>query len=663
MKHLKYRKPCLIFLLFSITAISNMALAQTKYKYGKIDKAELEMTVYPNDSSANAVMLYSSGYTYYSYVKDFKITTEVKKRIKILTDDGVGIATIQIPYYKRGNLTDNVYGIEAFSYNLENGKIEKSKLEKSQIFNEKISDYLHLTKLAIPNVKKGSVIEYKYEISSPYYYFIPDWTFQEDFPVIESVYEVKIPEFFVFNVESRGYERINVVERSENQTFVLNEKNQIYRVPCNTKVLKMTINDVPALKNENFVWNLNDFRSLVHFEISGTKFPQSAFKPFTSTWEDIEKTLKDNTDFVKNINKGAPYKDELKQFESIADEDEKIEAIYAFVKNKIRWNGMYAFTDNPNDAVKNGTGNNAQINGVLISIYNQMGFNAYPVLIRRRSQGRLPLSHPSLDKITTFVVAVEKTDGSIHFIDGSAVYGGLNMLPSDLMVDRGRTFNTKRANSMVDLSKIGNNAIVVLNKTTISPEGKMTVSNDTHYRWQLAYHFKNKYNNEKDSATYIEKIENDNNFEITEYQAKDVKNHTATTVVEHIEFTKQAVKRGDFIYINPLILPHLTKNNFTQSDRKLPIEFEFPYSIQITSIITIPEGFEIEELPKSEKVEMENGTGNVSYLINSSGSDIVLRYSFKLNEVVLPFTSYPIVRDFWGKVVTKNAEMIVLKKK
>ncbi len=60
-------------------------------------------------------------------------------------------------------------------------------------------------------------------------------------------------------------------------------------------------------------------------------------------------------------------------------------------------------------------GNNAQINGLLLSVLSSSGIKSYPVLLRRRSQGRLPLALPSLDKISTFIVAAETNDGKTYY--------------------------------------------------------------------------------------------------------------------------------------------------------------------------------------------------------------------------------------------------------
>jgi hypothetical protein len=94
-------------------------------KYGKVTNYELNMKVYDKDSTAEAVVLYDDGYTSYEYVSnDFRINQELKQKIKILKQEGVDRATISLPYYYKSNGDREVItNLEAYSYNMEDGKI------------------------------------------------------------------------------------------------------------------------------------------------------------------------------------------------------------------------------------------------------------------------------------------------------------------------------------------------------------------------------------------------------------------------------------------------------------------------------------------------------------------------------------------------------------
>lgn len=46
-----------------------------------------------------------------------------------------------------------------------------------------------------------------------------------------------------------------------------------------------------------------------------------------------------------------------------------------------------------------------------------------------------------------------------------------------------------------------------------------------------------------------------------------------------------------------MLFPQLKSNPFIQTERVLPIEFPYPYKFTMLSTLTLPEGYEVEELP------------------------------------------------------------------
>jgi len=646
---------------YTMTSAQDISL-----KFGKVNDYELNMKSYEKDTTAEAVVLYDDGYTSYEWVNEgFKITQELKQKIKILKQEGVDRATISLPYYYKTNGDrETISSLEAFSYNMENGKIVKTKLDKKYIFDEEINNRFRQLKFSVPNVKVGSVIEFKYNKSSDHVYAIPDWYIQTNIPVVYSNYEVLIPEYFIFNNETKGYENIKVVETSQNQQFNVGVSSSgSNTVSCQSRNIKFTANDVPALKDEPFVWHKNDFSSGVRFELNGTRFPNSFYKPYTQTWENLEETIKKETDFGLNIKMPNPFKTEVKALtDTVKNEKKKIELIYAFVKKRISWNESYSFYGNKaKEAVKNKTGDNGQINMILLSALKDAGINAYPILISRRSQGRIPYTYPSFDKLTTFIVAAKTTDGNAYYMDGSAVYGGLNMLPIDLLVDRARVLEETMTDKWVDLTKIAKNQSVYLINSTIDKDGALSGVLNSGYANQLAYRYKSKYYNAKDSTEFIENLETSSHIKINNFTV-DGKDTLSNLVKENINFSKEINLQGDYLYINPMIFMHIDKNPFTQSERKLPIEFDYPYGFQISSTIEIPSNYKVEEIPKSVKITLPDNAGRCLYQISQDDNKVQLNYRFDLTQTIFPQTYYDAIRDFYAQVAIKNAELIVLKK-
>ena len=149
--------------LLTLLFICQITIAQD-YKFGEVSKEELEEKFNPLDSSASATYLYKYRKTffYYDSNKGFQLMTEIHERIKIYNQEGFDYATKAINLYKSGSHDETVNGLKAYTYNLENGKIEDTKLKNDGIFEEKTNRYWKKTKFTMPNINDGCIIEYKY---------------------------------------------------------------------------------------------------------------------------------------------------------------------------------------------------------------------------------------------------------------------------------------------------------------------------------------------------------------------------------------------------------------------------------------------------------------------------------------------------------------------
>jgi hypothetical protein len=139
-------------LRFHLTLICYLILFQvycqnTPIKFGKIDESELTMKTCSIDTTAGAMVIgdYGSSYFTYDHSKEkFQINYERHVRIKIFKKSGYNAAEEQIAYYQENHIKEEISGLKGYTYNLENGKVVKSKLEKEGIFDEVINRiFLH----------------------------------------------------------------------------------------------------------------------------------------------------------------------------------------------------------------------------------------------------------------------------------------------------------------------------------------------------------------------------------------------------------------------------------------------------------------------------------------------------------------------------------------
>jgi hypothetical protein len=77
----------------------------------------------------------------------------------------------------------------------------------------------------------------------------------------------------------------------------------------------------------------------------------------------------------------------------------------------------------------------------------------------------------------------------------------------------------------------------------------------------------------------------------------------------------------------------------------------------------VPEGYKIEEVPKSTKVLFNTDEGYFEYIVQKDENNIQLRSRVKLLKADFKPDDYAVLRDFFAFVVKKQSEQFVFKKK
>ncbi|MEG1586923.1 MAG: DUF3857 domain-containing protein [Bacteroidales bacterium] len=670
------RKSILLLFLCILFGSSPYCIAQDfSTKFGKVTNNELTLQSYLPDTSANAIYLLRKCKMEYVYMQGFQLNYEVEVKVKVLKPAGSEYANITIPYFTDESIT----GISATTYNFENGKTIKTKLDKKYIFEEKVSEHLSHKKFSIPAVKEGSVFEYKYIVRSTDYK-PRNWLFQQDIPVKYSQLDFIYPEYYIFNIETRGGYPIEVNHQKTTATFTISgETTRSETYSCQAFYGTYIANDLPALKNdEPYLWYPDDYKSQLSFELEATHFPGYSYKPFGATWESIDELLLKDAIFGRNLTIKNPFEEEVKVISTQEiTMEEKIEAIFDVVKKNMDWNNDYRIgTDNLKSAIKNKTGTNAEINFIFMAALRDARIASFPAVMSRRNKGMIPLAIPSVSCLNTFIVAIPK-DSSIYYLDGSMEKPWFNELPPVLRTDRARLvditnkFNTPQikyihttalsniSDKWVNLSHISRAHAISHIAATINKENKITGMCRLTKTGILHLNNQNKYKKAKDSIEYLEDLEKELQLNVKTYSRKS----EGTRLQEEFDFEKEPeMSANQMIYINPMVLTHLSKNILKQEERRLPVEFSNLTTYRQTVLFTIPNGFSVEELPASAKLTTADGSCELVYHIVNQGQTIQVNYIYKLNRIFFGADEYNELKTFFGKMAERNKDMIVLRK-
>ncbi|WP_298342021.1 DUF3857 domain-containing protein [uncultured Algibacter sp.] len=648
------------------------------YNFGKVSIEEVKEKTCSIDSTANAAYLYKYRKTYFEYEREqgFELKTEVHERIKIYNQEGLDYATKKMRLYQGSNGNrEEVSTIKAYSYNLKDGKLIKLKLDKSGIFKTKANKYNNEVKFTMPDVKQGSVIEYKYEITSPFWSNVGEFIFQHDIPVkkLESIFEV--PEYFSFKSNTKGYFMVKPAKESKRAKLLY--KNEIplsenapmdptihYRtgeVEYKNEVFNYNLTDIGALKDEPYVNNINNYRSSVKYELSYTKFPNSTVEYYSTTWEDVVKTIYRSSNFGDELNKTSYFKKDIDNIVgSISDPQKRTALIFNYVKSHINWNGYYGYfvDEGVKKAYKEQTGNVADINLMLTAMLNYAGINAYPVLVSTRRNG-VPLfpTREGYNYVVTYVKMPEMT----FLLDATSKYSYPNLLPFRALNWQGRIIAEKGNSTLIDLypnsiSKDMVGMMVNLDENgTIKGKCRNTKTN------HKALSFRRDFNR-KGEDDFLDDLENKyGGMEISEFIVKNNAD-LAKPIIESFTFEKenQADIIGDKIYFSPLFYMRMSENPFKIENREFPVDFGYPYETKYRFTINLPDGYKVESLPKSEAFKMADDLGFFSYKISNDKEKVQVIVSSKINSSIIAPQYYEALKSYFSMIVKKETDQVVL---
>jgi Domain of Unknown Function with PDB structure (DUF3857)/Transglutaminase-like superfamily len=655
--------------------IFSFAKAQ-KLELGKVSIAELEEKQNFNDPTAVATFLFKKGEVQYTYsqTNGFEMTTEVKAKIKIYKKEGYEWANTIISYYVAGSSRESVSISDAVTYNLVNGKIEKSKLKSDGIFDEKINKYWNRKKIAMPNVKEGSVIEYSYTINSPRIGELKDWNFQHSIPVNYSEFKTYIPEYFIYKPTQKGFlfpkvtvEKIQKsISYNYKPTFTAGGNNSTSLEKLNfeeTQTTYLAFN-LPAMKDEAFVNNIDNYTSIITHELSSIKFPNSPYKNYSTDWETVTKKIYEADDFGSELNKTGYFEDDVKTLiAGISDRDEKIAIIFNFVKSKVKWNDFtgYSCNDSVKKAYKDGVGNVAEINLMLTAMLRFAGIDANPVILSTRSNGIALF--PSLSAFNYVISAVE-IENDLILLDATEKFAVPNILPNRDLNWLGRLIRKNGTSSEVELMPKKLSGEYSLLNYKLDPKGAIEGNLRRQFTNHNALSFRKNFS-AVSKESYLENLENkNNNIEINDY-VRENETDFAKPIIESFNFkdSKSFEIINDKIYISPLAFLTEKENPFKQEVREYPLDFGFPTNDQFIVNITIPDGYKVESMPKSVNLASGENVAAFKYLILNEDNNINIVASSSLNEAIVPADFYDIIKDFYRQMIEKQNEKIVLVKK
>jgi hypothetical protein len=620
------KKQFTIILLFLSTTF-NILAQKAPMKYGKVDKADLEMKVYPADSSASAVVLCNYGYF---DSREMQFVHQI--RIKILKEEGKDQGNFSVPASEKTN-------VKGQTVNLENGVPVVTKLNKEGIFIERITKGSYRARVAMPNVKVGSVLDIEF-----YFDGLPSyWSFQKTIPVRWSELILEESTYFSCRKNFTGY---NALAESTGDRWVAK--------------------DVPSFKSEPYMNNVDNYLTKMNIEISSIHIPGYLYKDYATTWSAVAETLWKDDDF------GAPLtaisfflngiEKEIKS--SSSTPEEKMAKAYEAIK-KIKWNkeeSIWISKSGLSHSFNKKIGNVADINLNLVLLLRKLDLNANPVVLSTRNNGTLPPYSVSLERLNYVVAQVVIGDKS-YLLDATEDNLPLGMLPERTINGSGLVLK-KETQEWVDLTPQKKDKTVSFINLKLSPDGALKGSWERASYDYSALGHRSHYKTFNSQDEYLKSIEDKHiGLSIDNYKLTGI-DSIQQPLNEKFSITlkNRVTKVNNQLFVNPMLLNQYTENPFKASDRVFPVDFTTSLETTQIFILELPTGYSIDQLPKNIKMNLPENTASFQMLSTINENKVQVLFKLFINKPVFYQPEYQNLKTFFDELVKKQAEMLIIKK-
>lgn len=645
----------LITLLFMSASLQ--AQNADKREFGEISKNEIGMTHCDFDSSATAVVLFDVGESRFMRTKDgFGIKFTRHKRIKILHESGRNHAIIDIPFFINDDgRKEKLKNIEAFTYNMDNGELKKQPLDPSTIYEEQISQKWHQKKFVFPNVQKGSILEYKYDLITPFIFNLNDWEFQSRIPTIYSEYKVFMIPFYAYVNVLQGIDSLDVKSSVEGK-----KKFEDFGIEYRYYIHTFAERNIEAFRDESYITSRDDFIKKIDFQLATIYYPDGRTEDRLTTWKSLRDELLDHFDFGKYLKKSRSHAkrliNEKIDIKALTNE-EKIKTIVEYVKNNFTWNGFYTkySSKSPKDFITSKNGNAADINLFLIALLNEGGIAAEPMILSTRNHGKIKLYYP-FHHTTNYVVAYVKSDRNF-ITDATQNTLDYDLVPTYCINDYGLLVNKEKEDKWMSIKYSASSDQEI--KISISIDAPDLMAN---LDFSSSSTFFRAYEQRKAFGSNIEKIRESYSGKFDEINAVSIKDYSNTSLPYSFTFEakRELEQLGAYIAISPFMDLPIAKNKLIMEERSYPVDFIFPYRNSYEVHVHIPDGYKITKIPDDTRIDNACILLQSKYIYDANLNKVSIEAFYEFKEAVYQPDQYKELRESINHIVKTMNKKIYL---
>jgi len=684
MRFIKIQPGILYYLLTGIIFIlPGLLCAQDtlNISFGRVSIQDFNRTVQTSDSSAGALILADIGRSYYEANSSGSLGLVFTRfmRVKILNKNGFRIGSYEIGYNKStlsnfiGGTVESITELKGVTFNLEEGEILKTELDSNSVFDEKYEGDYKLRKFAMPALKEGSIYDVTYTIKSVYEDNLRSWSFQSDFPCLWSEYQIRVPESYHYRMKIFGDSLFDIatkkmVEERFDINTVYRRANYIQNINLSGKSneLRWVKTNEPAIVKEPYVNSVKNYIDRISFKWDYFQLNAQSVKYNNySSWKDASISYISRKDLRESLGEDNFWLDRTVGLliGEAKSPDEKIRKIYYFIRNHFtcyQHIGIYPH-QNLLDVYKSRSGTEAEINLLLVAMIRHANIPAHPAILSTRENGLANYDLPMMNEYNYLFCVVDDEEREVK-LDASWPKNPFGRLMENCYNGGARILDEENPKFISLLP----DSLLEKKKTQVfisaDDSGNVAGNLTTVYGYEHGYKIREAIKKEskkeyfrKELARYGDEIE------ITNEDLDSLENYDLPLTL-HYDMNFREFLKSDIIYFKPVMDYSVGANPFTSLERHFPVEMPYKMDYVYLLSLDIPRGFQVEEIPRSERITLGDNLGVFEYIIQQNPDNIQMQIRMKLNKTSFSIAEYSSLREFYSHIVRKESDQIVFKK-
>jgi hypothetical protein len=637
-----------IFFLFICCAlVATHLYAQDFAAFGTFGSEEINLKECSFDKEATAVILLHEAYS--TYDDEHHLITSHHVKIKILSEKGFSAADISIPFYRKDDF-EQIYKTQAATFNIEaGGNIQRTNVAQKSIYTRKTNERIGEVVFAFPAVKVGSILEYRYESMMKHYGGLEGWEFQERLPVVTSRYTLVI---------LPNMEFAYIVNKAPNLPIVIRQEKSLGGV-------YFEMNDIAGLADEPYMDARKDYLQKVMFQLSGYRHNGDEKKYMTS-WNEVIKELLSSVEFGAQLNKKIAGTDAfIDQVKTLSAPEEKMTAVYEFVRSNMKWNDLYSkyAYQGVKDAWQKKSGTSGDINLLMVNLMQNAGLDAYPMLVSERFHGKVDSNYPFIDQFNSVFACVIINEKK-YFLDATDKLSPAYLTPFDILNTTAFIVNRKAGgliNISTDTAEYKEQIVAMLE---VSKEGilsgDISIKSSEYARVKkMANYFNTKDRNE-DTHLLMEGAD----FTVTAKKFNNVK-QDSLSLEQECKISGALNVAGEFSFVPLNFFTGFDTNPFLSENRFSNINFGYKRKIMMNLVVQLPPNYTVDEVPKLVKLTNEDKDiffeRSVEYNKTKNSVNAIVQIDFRKS--LYETEMYSAIQQIYQRIAQSLKESLVIKKK